>query len=257
MLNRYQQPIDEIWSGPESLESDPVQIHKALTKQFDSHHKQNPRTVERHDWMAYKDHPELFLGAPEFEAVPEHLRKMFSKSLSKHNTNHNLQKAMKEALEAPITFQHFKNAVKTRPKYKSPGISGTTINMIQSLPEGPLHTLYDNLNFLWLNRNLPGGQVDPESWAHRWMCLVPKDKVGPVKLDRIRPISLYEVTRKLWTGILNDRITHIWETQRALHQSQYGYRPHVGTESEIIQLLNIIADASETNKSFFLMGFDT
>jgi hypothetical protein len=77
MLNRYQQPIDEIWSGPESLESDPVQIHKALTKQFDSHHKQNPRTVERHDWMAYKDHPELFLGAPEFEAVPDHLRTMF------------------------------------------------------------------------------------------------------------------------------------------------------------------------------------
>ena len=87
--------------------------------------------------------------------------------------------------------------------------------------------------------------------------LVPKDKVGPVKLDRIRPISLYEVTRKLWTGIINDRITKVWESQRALHPSQYGYRPRVGTESEIIQLLNIIADAAETNKTFFLMGFDT
>jgi hypothetical protein len=83
MLNRFQQPIEEIWDGHERLESDPVKIHRALTKQFDSHHRQNPRTEEQHNWMAFKDHPEQFLNAPEFESVPIHLRSNFSKAITK------------------------------------------------------------------------------------------------------------------------------------------------------------------------------
>ena len=53
------------------------------------------------------------------------------------------------------------------------------------------------------------GRVVPESWMHRWISVIPKDKSGPIQLERIRPISLYEVTRKIWTGILNSRIMEL------------------------------------------------
>ena len=55
------------------------------------------------------------------------------------------------------------------------------------------------------------------------------------------------VSRKLWTGTLNKRIMQVWEQCHALHPTQYGYRHNLGTESEILQLINIIEDADKTN----------
>jgi hypothetical protein len=92
---------------------------------------------------------------------------------------------------------------------------------------------------------------------HRWMCTIPKDRLGPVTIDKIRPISLYEVVRKAWTGIINDRITTVWEKEQVLCKDQYGYRARMGTETEILQLVNLVEDADEFNKDFFLMSFDT
>ena len=164
---------------------------------------------------------------------------------------------MATALNKPVTFDEFDKEISLRPKDKSPGITGITINMLKACPKGLLIELYDILTQLWTRRNDSSGRIIPESWLHRWLCLVPKDKKGPTKLDRIRPISLYEVTRKIWTGILNHRIIRIWEEQKALHPTQYGYRPNLGTESELMQLINVIEDVDEFNKTFFLIAFDT
>jgi hypothetical protein len=84
------------------------------------------------------------------------------------------------------------------------------------------------------------------------MCTVPKDKLGPIQIDKIRPISLYEVVRKVWTGIVNARIMKVWEAQHTLCDDQYGYR-----ETEVLQLINLVEDADEFHKEFFLMSFDT
>jgi hypothetical protein len=49
LLNHFQQPIEEVATGPETIEARPDAIHKLLTTQFKAHHEQNPRTKEHHN----------------------------------------------------------------------------------------------------------------------------------------------------------------------------------------------------------------
>ena len=61
----------------------------------------------------------------------------------------------------------------------------------------------------------------------------------------------------MWTSVLVTRITRVWKDLRILHPSQYGYQPKVGTDTELLQLLNIIEDAQEHKKPVLMTSYDT
>ena len=255
IFKKYSQPIDEIVLPDKSIISDPLLVHEHLTRQLKENHSLNTQRADI-NWAGLLSGDIEISNIDSLRHIPVHLLTAFQQSLTKHN-NSNLSSTMSTILNEPITFKMFQREVMAKAKDKSPGLSGVTINMLKTIPETLLLELYTHLNYLWINRSHPIGRVVPDSWLHRWISVVPKDKNCPIQIDRIRPISLYEVTRKIWTGILNKRIMDTWEKEKTLHSAQYGYRHNRGTETAILQIINIIEDADEFQKPFFLMGFDT
>jgi hypothetical protein len=55
------------------------------------------------------------------------------------------------------------------------------------------------------------------------MTLLPKEP-GVHDLNKIRPISLFEVIRKMWAGMITTRVQRIWHTHGMLHSHQHGFR---------------------------------
>ena len=128
--------------------------------------------------------------------------------MTKHSHNKRLHELMTEALEAPITYEDFASVVSRKAPNKSAGISEFTINMLKAMPESLLRTTFDCMNEIWIERAL---EITPESWHHRWLAMVPKQADSAPPLDQIRPISLYEVLRKVWTTIITARIVSVWD----------------------------------------------
>ncbi len=63
------------------------------------------------------------------------------------------------------------------------------------------------------------------------MTLLPKEP-GTHDLNKIRPISLFEVIRKMWAGMVTTRVQRIWQAHGLLHPQQHG------THTAILQVLN-------------------
>ena len=77
----------------------------------------------------------------------------------------------------------------------------------------------------------------PQWWQDRLMTLLPKEP-GIHDLGKIRPISLFEVIRKMWAGMVTTRIQRIWHKHGLLHSHQHGFRTQHGTHTAILEVLN-------------------
>jgi hypothetical protein len=155
------------------------------------------------DWATVITDPhylsrESCVSLPSLASVPAHLLDAVNKSFSMHKDNRTLQSVMADTLQREITFQDFCFEINRRANNKSPGPSGFTINMLKSLPTAVLEQLFAALLTVWQS---PNKELVPTSWYTRWLCLIPKDKFGAPSLERIRPISLFEVIRKVWTSV--------------------------------------------------------
>jgi hypothetical protein len=251
IFGKYRKAITEITQDDGSVTLDPIIIHDTIEAYIRSIHHLNTSIDRNTDWIAGINGRDFLAGN---EQVPQRLRDTIAKSFSKHKDNHELHSEMTASLRASITFDEFTAEIRSRPSGKSGGISGFTINMLKALPIELQSSIFDVMNDLWKRR--ADDTVIPESWFHRWICTVPKVK-GVCDIKQIRPISLYEVLRKLWTSIINKRISAVWEKLGTLHASQHAYRLGMGTDTELLQLINVIEDSSQHNKEIILSEFDT
>jgi hypothetical protein len=55
------------------------------------------------------------------------------------------------------------------------------------------------------------------------MTLLAKEP-GVHDLNKIRPILLFEVIRKMWSGMVTTRVQKIWHSYGLLHSHQHGFR---------------------------------
>ena len=258
LFNRHTRPLDEVVLPDGSIVSDPRDLLDVLTDHMTQWHQLNtadpsiewPQLLTNNKYLSERKDQQLL----SLQNVPTSLLDAINSAISMHTDNHTLHDTMNDTLNRDINFADFMNEIHRRANNKSPGPSGFTINMLKSLPSSTLQALFDSLNELWTS---PDQSILPDSWYTRWLCLIPKDKFGPPNLDRIRPISLFEVIRKVWTSILITRITRVWKDLNILHPAQHGYQPNIGTDTELIQLLNVIKDAQEHSKPLIMTSYDT
>jgi hypothetical protein len=67
----------------------------------------------------------------------------------------------------------------------------------------------------------------------------------------MRPISLYEVIRRVWIATIAKRIHHVLHEVRVLHSTQSGYRLDQGTMMSLLQVISQIEEATHSDKSTF------
>jgi hypothetical protein len=99
--------------------------------------------------------------------------------------------------------------------------------------------IFELSSVMWRHHHIP------QWWQDRLMTLLPKEP-GVHDLSKIRPISLFEIIRKLWAGMVTSRVQRIWHAHGLLHPNQHGFRTQHGTHTAIIQVLNHLEEAGST-----------
>ena len=110
------------------------------------------------------------------------------------------------------------------------------------IPTKLLKTLADELTptfTLFFQASLKQGTI-PTDWTTA--NVVPIFKKGD-RLDpgNYRPISLTSITCKMLEHIITSNIMHHLDTHHILHDAQHGFRKHRSTETQLIQLIDNLA----------------
>ena len=157
--------------------------------------------------------------------------------------------AMNAAMSEPITFETFEDAIKALKADKAPGPSMVTPNMIKAWSYDTLQYAYSLINGLWLAKHIP------KWWSDHILCPAPKKSNDPV-MENIRPIGLFEVIRKAWTGIIGARIHMVWDSHNILHHAQHGFRWRQGTDTAILKLVNALEGTRDGDHPRFCTLWD-
>jgi len=149
----------------------------------------------------------------------------------------------------PITFEDFNNALKDLVNGGAPGPSNATANMIKGWNTEVRQFAYEHMQALWEMRAVPLW------WKDKKVKLAPKIP-GNSQLQNMRPISLYEIIRKVWTTTIAKRIHQVLHEANAIHSSQGGYRLDQGTMMPLLRVINQIEGAVKTNTAKHITFWD-
>ena len=234
-----------------TISKDPLQVHDAFTQSMDAWHSRNKAPIV--DWERAIQEPGYLSSLESLQHIPSDLRAILEASMLKHSTNHDLFACMEEQFSAanPFTFDEFLGSICGKASGKSAGLSGFSINMLKLLNDDTKHKVFDALCLIWTTRN---ASDVPSSWHDRFMSLIPKDKTTVVTLEKVRPISLFETLRKVWTSMIMRRVQGVWNRFNILHQSQNAYRKGYAIEMELTQIINALE--SRGVEDMFLTSYD-
>ena len=120
---------------------------------------------------------------------------------------------------------------------KAPGPTGTTATMIKAWPADIHKHVFQLLNDIWLSRKIP------EWWFNGHLRPIPKP--GEPSLNNLRPLGLYEISRKVLTAIIIKRVLCKWEEFNLLNSNQYAFRRGRSTDQAILRIINAVEDSCE------------
>ena len=106
---------------------------------------------------------------------------------------------MGAVISEPPTLTEFRDAVRTAKGGVTGGMSGLTYDILNCLPDEAIEMAYNAI----LKIKSAGHQ--PKHWTWKWISPIPKI-AGDNSLQNIRPISLVEVLRNVWSGICVSKI---------------------------------------------------
>jgi hypothetical protein len=155
-----------------------------------------------------------------------------------------ISKVIEEAIYADITYEHFDEALAELKTGSAAGPSRVTANMIKAWPRSTKMFVYKHMTNIWQSRTIPIWFKD------KLMKLAPKIP-GNDQLDNMRPISLYEIIRTIWTTIVARRIDRVWHEKGLLHDAPYGYRLDNGTQMALFNVINEIEGANVRQETKF------
>ena len=234
---------------------DPYQIHRHFTEGWEKrfiqprntgvaiaglepevHHDSSDFLPAAAKWEKMLDDPEMLsatlqAGSP----VPSVLIDTIARAFSDNPNRLGLEQHLEAAFNADFTEAEMKKLVKSS-KSTTPGLTGFSYQMMKLLPEERLTELFQLLNSLWKTRTVP------EFWTYKALQGLPKSSKPNPGVGDLRPIGLIEVTRKLWTRMVMSKIFAGMRKFAVLQENQSGGLANRGTDSALLQLLNLLED---------------
>lgn len=132
-------------------------------------------------------------------------------------------------------------------KEKTPGLTGITRNIIMNIPEKGINILLEIFN-----ASLAAGYF-PDELKKTKMIFIPKEGKDSKEIINYRPISLLEVTGKLFEKILNARLLKYLENNKILNMRQHGFRQNRGTHTALAIITETIAIAKAKQENVNLI----
>ena len=146
-------------------------------------------------------------------------------------------------LDGDILSADVCTAIKQLKASKSPGMDGLPPSLFKNC-QGKLITLITSL----FNKVMSTGEY-PECWSNGLICSIHKS--GPKSvLDNYRGITLLNVMGKLFTTILNQRLTSWAYDMGHLPECQFGFRTDRRT-TDCLFILNTLIEKSLSEKNSF------
>ena len=116
----------------------------------------------------------------------------------------------------PITWSEYSNYLANKSKNTAPGKSGVRYAHIAYAPEHVQRSLLQLLNAAFANR------VVFDSWRDELIYRTEKVPGDPDQMNK-RPLKLQNVLRKMWIGMLKNRIVRVWYKHGLIDSDQHAY----------------------------------
>ena len=145
-------------------------------------------------------------------------------------TNEIYSDEVNEMINKEITADEIRKAVKKAKNNKSPGDDLIINEYISS----SLDSMIDIYVYLF-NLIFDTGIV-PESWLFGNVLPIFKNKGSKMEPTNYRPIRLLSCIGKIFTSILNDRLSTFFDHYKILHENQAGFRSGYSTNDHIFSL---------------------
>ena len=231
----------------EGILTDHRSIHNLVTDHFARWYRSPPGIDD--SWTATPDHTSFLLHTARL-AIPPDIGTLLWRALAGPPGVDAVRAELQGELAAPPTLDEFISTIEGHRGSTTPGATGLTYHMVKGWP-GPIRVFAHHcLVELWA---LP----DTPLWLQwGWLCPKPKDPAAEVTLDGLRPLILLEVLRKLWVGIVIQRITRAWERHHVLTDAQHGFRPGRGTDTALLQFINAREHADESGTQLYTSSWD-
>jgi hypothetical protein len=160
-----------------------------------------------------------------------------------------MEQELSELMQTPFSFDEFLKAL-GHGGNSSPGESGISYRLLQVAPEVVQREIFVLLQDFW------DQDCTPEQWKRVVLILIQKNAEKPAMLGNFRPIGLLEVLRKVWTKMITSRILPLLKKHSVLQPNQFAFLPGKGTASKLIQLINVLEEASENGLEIDLTTAD-
>jgi hypothetical protein len=128
------------------------------------------------------------------------------------------------------------------------GISGLTYFMVQKWDIRIKTKVYEDLKKLYVKKEIPKGWGDS--------LLAPIPKVPDPTLEDLRPLMLFEVLRKIWTGLIMEKLRTYWVKWGLINENQHGFMGGKGTHTAIPILINCMESAKDFATDLFISSWD-
>ena len=148
-------------------------------------------------------------------------------------------------LNKPVTEEEIRTCISKLKNHKAPGIDNI-INEYITTTEDILMPVYIRVfNIIFMNG------IFPDVWSKGIIVPIYKkdDKTNP---DNYRGITLLSCLGKLFTSIINDRITKFVENNNILSEVQAGFRKGYSTTEQIFNLKCLIDSIMNSKKKLFV-----
>ena len=150
------------------------------------------------------------------------------------------------ALNAPVTFQEVELMIRKLKNSKACGKDFIRNEFLKNCPIEMLHVWVKFFNVV-----LDSGIV-PTEWCIGIIIPIFKNKGVDTNPDNYRGITLLSCLGKLFTSILNHRISLCFEAANMLGEEQAGFRSNYSTTDNIFVLKSIIDIYLRNKKTFIL-----
>ena len=161
-----------------------------------------------------------------------------------------VSKDLEDALIPFPSFAEDQAVLKEKTGTSAGGLTLCTYQMMRTWSPEYFKASYHCLDEMWKHRYVP------EWWKWRWLHPIPKVQSAVLSLEKLRPIMLVEVTRKLWTQITILRIQAVLERHSLFHPSQAGFRSLNGADGSTLQLIDVMEAVQETQQPLCLCSWD-
>ena len=244
-----------------SIVTDPRRIHEYLTQGWSTAFSQSdtvlpvalglePQGTQQNPlpaadrWEEFLTHPEklveAFAPAPGEPGIPLELRKAIADAMAHVPGAAEAAKAIDDEFKKPFSRPEFDNMIKSS-RSGAPGLTGLTYQMLQLLPDSGREDFFNLLQGMWRDHHVPA------FWTFKALVGIPKASC-PIVTDPakdLRPIGLLEVTRKIWTRLVIRRIARVLTGNNVIQPNHCGGLPNQGTDSALLQALNMLETALE------------